>query len=178
MDITKPCRDINELDKDTQYFCRKFLEECKKQGLNVLVTETYRSQARQNYLYEQGRTRPGNVVTWTKNSNHTGRRAFDICKNVKGHEYDDNAFFKKCADIAVSLGLEAGYYWKDKQDKPHIQLPKGVKSPTKNPIIVDGKKYEFETKVIDDCTYVKLREFEKAGYIIGYENNIPSITKK
>lgn len=178
MDITKPCRDINELDEDTQFYCKKFLDECKKHGLNVLITETYRSQERQNYLYEQGRTRPGQVVTWTRNSNHTGRRAFDICKNVKGHEYDDDNFFKQCANIAKQVGLDAGYYWKNPQDKPHIELPKGVIAPKKQKIRIDGKMYETETKIIDGTTYIKLRDFEKAGYKVDYINGIPTIDKK
>ena len=37
---------------------------------NAVVFETRRSQERQNWLYEQGRTRPGKIVTRTKTSNH------------------------------------------------------------------------------------------------------------
>ncbi|CAM5566737.1 putative protein OS=Lysinibacillus sphaericus OX=1421 GN=LS41612_07820 PE=4 SV=1 [Lysinibacillus sphaericus] len=44
----------------------------------MFITETYRSQARQHYLYTQGRTRPGKVVTWTLNSNHKSSLAWDI----------------------------------------------------------------------------------------------------
>ena len=94
MSVTKTCRDILELTPQAQKACNMFLAECKRQGLNVLITETYRSQERQNYLYEQGRTRPGKKVTWTENSRHTSRRAWDICKNVKGKEYSDSAFLK------------------------------------------------------------------------------------
>jgi len=42
------------------------------------LVETYRSQARQNWLYAQGRTRPGAVVTWTRNSLHRLRIAADF----------------------------------------------------------------------------------------------------
>ena len=66
MDVTKPCRDLNKLSAKGKIACELFLAECKKQGLNVLVTETYRSQERQSYLYEQGRTRPGIIVTNVK----------------------------------------------------------------------------------------------------------------
>lgn len=85
-DVTTACRDLNQLSAQAQKACVLFLEECKKKGLNVLITETYRSQERQNWLYEQGRSRAGKVVTWTKNSRHTSRRAWDICKNVKEQE--------------------------------------------------------------------------------------------
>lgn len=120
-DVTKTCRDISELSPNAQQACRLFISECKKQGLNVLITETYRSQARQNYLYEQGRTRPGNKVTWTKNSRHTSRRAWDICKNVKGQEYSDKAFFISCGNIAKKLGITWGGTWKQ-ADNPHFEV--------------------------------------------------------
>ena len=81
MDKTKRCSDINELTPLAQTACTLFLKKCEEKRLNVLITETYRSQERQDYLYEQGRTRSGKIVTWTHNSRHTSRRAWDICKN-------------------------------------------------------------------------------------------------
>ena len=46
-----------------------------RSGIRVFAAET---QARQNLLYEQGRSRPGPVVTWTRNSNHLVGRAVDV----------------------------------------------------------------------------------------------------
>lgn len=114
-------RDISELTPAAQKACRLFLAECKASGLEVKITETYRSQERQNYLYEQGRTRPGKIVTWTKNSRHTSRRAWDICKNKRGEEYSDSAFFKKCGAIAKKLGITWGGTWKT-ADTPHFEI--------------------------------------------------------
>lgn len=119
--LTNACRDISELTPTAQKACNLFLEKCKTSGLNVLITETYRSQERQNYLYEQGRTRPGNKVTWTKNSRHTSRRAWDICQNVKGKEYADSGFFKACGQIAKELGITWGGTWKQ-ADTPHFEI--------------------------------------------------------
>ena len=119
--LTNACRDISELTPTAQKACNLFLEKCKASGLNVLITETYRSQERQNYLYEQGRTRPGNKVTWTKNSRHTSRRAWDICQNVKGKEYADSGFFKACGQIAKELGITWGGTWKQ-ADTPHFEI--------------------------------------------------------
>jgi len=116
-------RDINELLPVAQRACRLFLSECEKEGLPVLITETYRSQTRQNELYAQGRTKPGKVVTWTKNSRHTSRLAWDICKNVKGAEYSDTSFFKKCGAIAKKLGITWGGSWKT-PDMPHFEVTK------------------------------------------------------
>ena len=119
--ILTTCRDIKELTPQAQKACNLFLAECKKQGLNVLITETYRSQERQDYLYSQGRTSAGNKVTWTKNSRHTSRRAWDICKNVKGQEYSDTSFFKKCGDIAKKFNITWGGDWKT-PDTPHFEI--------------------------------------------------------
>lgn len=119
--LTNACRDISELTPTAQKACNLFLEKCKTSGLNVLITETYRSQERQNYLYEQGRTRPGNKVTWTKNSRHTSRRAWDICQNVKGKEYADSGFFKACGNIAKKLNITWGGTWKQ-ADTPHFEI--------------------------------------------------------
>ena len=128
MDVTKTCRDLKELTPNAKVACEMFLEECKKQGLNVLITETYRSQARQNWLYEQGRSRKGKVVTWTKSSRHTSRRAWDVCKNIKGQEYSDSAFFKKCGAIAKKLGITWGGTW-NTPDTPHFEIPTNWQPP-------------------------------------------------
>lgn len=118
---TEVCKDMSELTPKAQIACGLFMAECERQGLKVKITETYRSQERQNYLYEQGRTRPGNKVTWTKNSRHTKRRAWDICKNVKGQEYSDLQFFRKCGEVAKKLDITWGGTWKQ-ADTPHFEI--------------------------------------------------------
>lgn len=114
--------DIDELSPKTRELALEFLEKCEENGLNVRITETYRTQARQDILYEQGRTTPGLVVTWTKNSNHTKRRAFDICEDNTDDPYGDLEFFRKCADIGKEVGLTPGYYFEQVQDMPHYEL--------------------------------------------------------
>lgn len=122
---TERISSLEELTEKTREAAVLFLELAEKEGLPVLITETYRTQERQEYLYEQGRTRPGQIVTWTKKSNHTKRNAFDIAKNVPGEEYSDLEFFRRCAEIGKSIGLSPGYYWEEgKQDMPHFELPK------------------------------------------------------
>ena len=117
-------RDISLLRPDVEANCRKWLERCKAVGLNVLITNTVRDKEYQEYLYAQGRTRPGSIVTNgrtpTFHSNKVGC-AFDFCKNVKGHEYDDTEFFRKAAMIAKEMGFSWGGDWKSFPDMPHIQ---------------------------------------------------------
>lgn len=123
-------RDISLLRSDVAANCRKWVELCKASGLNVLVTSTVRDAEYQASLYAQGRTRPGGIVTNSKRPTFHWDKAglaFDFCKNVKGHEYDDVEFFKKAAAIAKQMGFSWGGDWKSFVDRPHIQWDDGGK---------------------------------------------------
>ncbi|MFO0272228.1 MAG: hypothetical protein ACK53W_17025 [Gemmatimonadota bacterium] len=71
-------------------------------GHDVRVVEGRRSQARQDALYAQGRTAPGPVVTWTRDSAHRDGAAVDVMINGG---YDDAAAFRTLARIAAEEGL-------------------------------------------------------------------------
>ena len=121
-------RGIEKLHPELQIIARQFEDKCKAAGLNVLITETLRTTAEQDALYAQGRTAPGNIVTncqgSTYQSPHQWGVAFDFCKNVKGHEFDDAAFFKQVGAIGKSLGLFWGGDFKSYYDGPHLEWPK------------------------------------------------------
>ena len=121
-------RDISLLRGDVAENCRLWLERCKAAGLDVLITNTVRDREYQEHLYAQGRTRAGSIVTNGKVPTFhadTAGLAFDFCKNVKGHEYDDTAFFRKAAAIAKEMGFSWGGDWKSFPDMPHIQWDNG-----------------------------------------------------
>lgn len=155
--VTATCRDLAELTTAAQQACRLLFQECYKAGIaNIFITETYRSQERQNYLYEQGRSRPGPVVTWTRNSNHKSRLAWDIAVGPPQYLYDA-ATLAKVGAIARKLGITWGGDWKDKIDRPHFEvkstwkIPKGYvlgkvvvpsNSKLKVQLIVEDKKEE------------------------------------
>ena len=123
-------RDIDKLRADVAANCRVFLDLCKAEGLPVLVTQTVRDLEYQASLYAQGRTKPGKIVTNQKTpSFHSDKAglAFDICKNVKGHEYDDLAFFNRCGEIGKKIGFSWGGDWTSIPDKPHFQWDAGGK---------------------------------------------------
>lgn len=171
MDVTKTCRDTKELTAQAQRACALFMERCKIAGLDVLITETYRSQERQNYLYEQGRSRAGKVVTWTHNSRHTSRRAWDICKNVKGQEYLDSNFFKQCGAIAKELGITWGGTWTSNPDTPHFEISSDWKEPKQ------------EDKELKDAVHKIARTYpinESAWNSVANMKmvNVPSLIKK
>lgn len=172
MSRTEVCRDINELSPLAQVACKLFIQKCKEKGLDVLITETYRSQERQNYLYEQGRTRSGKIVTWTHNSRHTSRRAWDICKNVKGHEYDDPSFFKKCGSIAKELNITWGGTWST-PDTPHFEITTSWKAPKEE---LSVAQYEELKEMIESLStrLTKVEKPMKYGYV---DKNMPEYAK-
>lgn len=112
-------RDINELTPLAQTACRLFMAKCREAGLDIFITETYRPQSRQNELWEQGRTKPGKIVTWTMHSRHTSRRAWDIACN--GCILYDIDTLNKAGAIAKSLGITWGGDWTT-PDKPHFEI--------------------------------------------------------
>ena len=94
----------------------------------MLVVETVRDLEYQASLYAQGRTKPGKIVTNQKTPSFHWDKvglAFDICKNVKGHEYDDADFFRRCGAIGKKMGFSWGGDWKSLPDKPHFQWDDG-----------------------------------------------------
>lgn len=143
MSVTDSCRDISELSQTAQKACKLFLKKCEEKGLKVLITETYRSQERQNYLYEQGRSRDGKIVTWTKSSRHTSRRAWDICQNIKGKEYSDSSFFAACGKVAKELDITWGGTWKQ-ADTPHFEIGTDWKEKGETDMDIDKIKEELD----------------------------------
>lgn len=129
MSVTTTCRDLAELTTSAQLACRLLFQECYKAGIkNIFVTETYRSPARQKYLYEQGRTRPGQIVTWTLNSKHASRLAFDLAVSPPNALYDV-AILNKVGAIARKLGITWGGDWLKNIDRPHFEVKSNWKPP-------------------------------------------------
>ena len=108
---------------------------------DFFVNEGVRTEQRQRELYAQGRTKPGNKVTWTLVSNH-----FKNAKTKKGHAVDiykhpfDNkqtpAVSKAIAkavlqaadklDIPVRWGgdwdMDGNFFERGESDSPHFEL--------------------------------------------------------
>lgn len=121
-------RDISRLRSDVAANCRAFIQRCAAEGLPVLVVETVRDLEYQASLYAQGRTKPGKIVTNQRTPSFHWDKvalAFDICKNVKGHEYDDANFFRRCGAIGKEMGFTWGGDWTSLPDKPHFQWDDG-----------------------------------------------------
>ena len=121
-------RKIEDLKPIAQLKCREFIKACEEAGLSIKIIQTLRDAQYQNSLYQQGRNgdkRP--IVTnkdgYKEQSNHQSGLAWDaVPVDDKGViRWKDNAKFKQMADIAKTLGIKAGYYWK-MVDSPHFEL--------------------------------------------------------
>ena len=127
--VTTTCRDLDELLPAAQTACRLLFQECFKAGIkNIFITETHRSQERQNYLYAQGRNRPGQIVTWTLDSNHKSRLAWDIAVGPPQSLYDVTTLTRVGA-IAKKLGITWGGTWTGNIDRPHFEVKASWKMP-------------------------------------------------
>jgi peptidoglycan LD-endopeptidase CwlK len=100
------------------------------------IVQGNRTQAEQDALYAQGRTKSGPIVTWTRKSKHIGGNAIDFAAlvgdkinwNDKYYPEIANAF--KQAANELRIGIEWGGDWKTK-DWGHVQLTGKNPTPTK-----------------------------------------------
>ena len=116
-------RDLDLLTPETKALALEFLALAEQEGYAVFITEWWRSQERHDHLYEQWRTTPGSVVTWTKTSTHSKWTSFDIAFDPKvyGAAYpDDEQLWTDLWELWESLGLRR--WWRRRNpDKPHFQ---------------------------------------------------------
>ena len=147
-------RDIADLRADVRANCVIFLDLCKEAGLPVLITETVRDDEYQRYLAANGYA----SKTATRPTFHSVKAglAFDICKNVKGHEYDDLSFFDKCGQIAKQVGFSWGGDWKSFKDRPHIQWDAHGKYT--GSMILAGKYPPEMEEYMDQATFNKMAD--------------------
>jgi peptidoglycan L-alanyl-D-glutamate endopeptidase CwlK len=126
-------RDLKDLHPKVKKMAEAFIAKCKAQGIDVLVTSTYRDNESQNALYAQGRTAPGKRVTNAAagHSMHNFQCAFDVVplrngKPVWGTAGMDLKLWKSVGAIGESVGLEWGGSWTSFVDYPHFQYTGGL----------------------------------------------------
>ena len=122
-------RDIKDLHPHVRTLVERFLAACAKEGIDVIITSTYRDMESQAALYAQGRTAPGKIVTNAKagQSWHNYRLAFDFCPIINGKaQWNDTKLFTRCGEIAESVGLEWVGRWKSFKELAHCQATAGL----------------------------------------------------
>lgn len=113
-------RSMDRLDPTLQRRIDRVVRRMEAEhGHTVELVEGVRSPERQEFLYAQGRTRPGPVVTWTRDSAHSRGRAADLM--VDGG-YDDAVGYARLQQIAREEGLRT----LGMKDRGHVELPAGA----------------------------------------------------
>ncbi|MGL6123592.1 MAG: M15 family metallopeptidase [Shewanella sp.] len=153
---------------------------------DILVTEVFRSKERQQYLYNQGRTAPGAVVTWTLQSVHEFGMAIDWVPTQSDNLlYDVELYQRIYAGVPPArFGMET----LAPREYPHIQIVGGqdyakslgirenqiigstwnpsISTPAENPQGVDattmnlnGHTYDLEkVSLVGDKLWVRTKE--------------------
>lgn len=126
-------RSPNDLHPDLQPLFARFMAQAEAQDIDVLCTCTWRSNAEQDELYAQGRTKGGLIVTRARagQSAHNftinkkpASRAFDIVplrngKCVWGVRGDDALLWQALGKIGTDLGLK----WYGTKGSPFVEFP-------------------------------------------------------
>jgi peptidoglycan LD-endopeptidase CwlK len=125
-------RDINDLDPIIQSKCRAHIAACAQENIDLLITCTYRTADEQQALYNQGRTKPGPIVTNAKpgQSMHQYRLAYDVVplrngKPVWDTTGEDGVLWQKVGAAGKAQGLEWGEDWVGFKEMPHFQFTGG-----------------------------------------------------
>lgn len=111
------------------------IERAKKAGWSVALFETYRSPARQNILFSQGRESPGQIVTYTRgwHSWHQYGVAADIAllrEDRWSWDFDPERLSK--------FFVGEWIHWGGPSDGPHYQWAKLPKLHEAQKIARDG----------------------------------------
>lgn len=103
-------RDIDALTPETAVKCRTFLLRATIEGLEVFITETRRSSARQAALWAIGRTQPGRIVTRSQagTGKHEFGLAFDIAFRGAILYPSDSKTWARLGSIGKACGLTWG----------------------------------------------------------------------
>lgn len=138
-DVDTPSRDLTLLAPRFREAVAQGILACKAKGYPVKVNEAYRSQARQAWLYAQGRTRPGKKVTKAPTSLtswHGYGLAVDVIHETKAYwpygkseDAKNEKWFAEIAAIFKQCGCSWGGDWTD-PDTPHMQWGNCPASPS------------------------------------------------
>lgn len=120
---------LNTVHPDLQKVVKLALELSE---VDFGVTAGNRTQAEQDELYAQGRTKPGQKVTWTRNSRHIDGYAVDLLPYLNGKAEWDNSgklgLWSKIneamqkASKELNIPIIWGGLWQTTPDRPHFEL--------------------------------------------------------
>jgi peptidoglycan L-alanyl-D-glutamate endopeptidase CwlK len=123
-------RDLNDLLPEVKRRVENFVEACKANGIDLLVTSTYRDNESQDALYAQGRTAAGKIVTNARagDSFHNHRCAVDVVPLVSGKPDWDGSHpvWAEVGRLGQENGLEWAGNWEHFKELAHFQYTDGL----------------------------------------------------
>ena len=121
-------RSIDDLTPETQGKAKALVAGCLLEGIDLIVTSTYRDFEAQAALYALGRKTLGKVITNADagHSFHNWRVALDVVPVLNGKAiWGDDRLWARVGAVGALAGLEWGGLWRF-TDKPHFQNTGGV----------------------------------------------------
>ena len=123
-------RKLDDLIPQAKERVERFIALCQEQDIDLLVTSTFRDNESQGELYEQGRTRPGKIVTNAKagESWHNYRCAVDVVPLVNGKPNWDGSdpIWETIGELGEKAGLEWAGRWRTFKELAHFQYTGGL----------------------------------------------------
>jgi peptidoglycan L-alanyl-D-glutamate endopeptidase CwlK len=122
---------IDKLHPSIQPMAYKLLDAAWEQKIPLVVTQSLRTLEEQQALYDQGRTKPGDIVTKAKpgTSWHNYGLAFDVAVLDENGQpaWPENAkLWKQIGDLGKSVGLAWGGDFVTINDRPHFEHHPGL----------------------------------------------------
>lgn len=115
---------IETLHPRVRPLARALVNRALTANIKAVITSGTRTYEEQDALYEQGRSRPGNIVTNARagRSNHNFGVAFDVTVFNGKTPVWEGAEYVRLGSIGKSLGLDWGGDWESIKDEPHFEL--------------------------------------------------------
>lgn len=114
--------------------CRVVKRALELTTVDFMVIEGRRTVQRQRELYNQGRTTPGPIVTWTMRSKHLLGLAVDLLpapydwKDLKNFDAVAEAMFKAADELGVEIrwgadwDMDGNKRERGESDSPHFEI--------------------------------------------------------
>lgn len=129
---------LNGLNPIVREATERLIANCEARGVDIRITQGYRSISEQNTLFAQGRTKPGEKVTDARGgqSYHNYGLAIDFCLLINGKQASwsmvadgDKDGVRDWAEVvneAKRLGFAWGGDWSGWKDYPHFEMTFGL----------------------------------------------------
>ena len=120
-------RSLDDLDPEAREVATAHIAACHGEGIEIIITSTYRDYESQNQLYAIGRNGDTRKVVTNAPAGHSWHNfkcAWDVVPVISGKAVWDatDPMWKRVVELGKSVGAEAGAEWMSFPDLPHFQV--------------------------------------------------------